>query len=495
MNFGILDWIVTIAYLLGSVWLGIWAKRFVEDLAGYMVAGRNVKLSLGIATFVATELGTVTFVYYGELGYVAGFSGFIIGILAMVAYSTVGRTGFVIEGLRRRGVMTIPEFYEIRYSRRVRLVGGTILFLGGVLNMGIFLKFDAIFLTEVMGFGPAALAATMTVMLVIVIAYTILGGMFSIVITDFMQFVVLSVGMLVATVAVLFRVSPASMSSAVSNSLGTAGVDPFVNPHFGWIFVVWIFLSSLAAGALWQPGASKALSSESPAVAKKVFFWTGLTFAGRAMIPMFWGVAALAYFGNGQGTAAAMPKLLGEIVPTGFLGLLVAGMLAASMSTYSAYLLAWSSVLTRDVIACTRPKDLPERTSIAISRIVSAIIGVFLLVFGIWYQIPDTAFQYLYLTGTMYIAGALSAVAAGMYWPKANNIGAYASLILGATTPAGFLLLEKSRDVLPRWLFFITDVNIAGLLGFLLAALGIVVGSLVTQRLSPPKINSPSETR
>jgi SSS family solute:Na+ symporter len=485
VNFGLLDWCVTIAYLVASVGLGIRAKKYVEDLAGYMVAGRKVKQSLGIATFVATELGTVTFVYFGEVGYVAGFSGFIIGILAMVAYSAVGKTGFIIEGLRRRGVMTIPEYYEVRYSRSVRLIGGTILFLGGVLNMGIFLKFDGIFLSEVMGFGEGALLATMTAMLLIVIAYTILGGMFSIVITDFMQFVVLSIGMLVATVAVLLHVTPESMSIAVSANLGVAGVDPFHNPRFGWTFVVWIFVSSLAAGALWQPGTSKALASESPAVAKKVFFWTGLTFAGRAMVPMLWGVAALAYFGPGQAGAAAMPRLLGQIVPTGLLGLLVAGMLAASMSTYSAYLLAWSSVLTRDVIACSRPQDFSERTTVTMTRIAAGIIGVFLLVFGLWYKIPDTAFQYLYVTGAMYTSGALGCVAAGMYWPKANNAGAYASLILGAIAPAGFLFLEKSRDILPSWLTFITDVNIAGLLSFLLAALGMILGTLISQRVAP----------
>lgn len=486
MNFGVVDWVLTVVYLAGCVALGIWAKRYVEDLAGYMVAGRNVRVSLGIATFVATELGTVTFVYYGELGYVAGFSGFVIGILAMIAYSTIGKTGFIVEGLRRLRVMTIPEFYEMRYSRRVRLLGGLLLFVGGVLNMGIFLKFDGIFLTEVMGFGPGALAVIMTIMILIVIAYTVLGGMFSIVITDFVQFVILAFGMLVATVAILLKIDLTAISEAVSANLGQAGVDPFVNPRFGWMFVVWILVSSIAAGAIWQPGTSKALAAQSPVVAKRVYFWTGLTFAGRAMVPMFWGVAALTYFGPGLPSAAAMPRLLGSIVPTGFLGLLAAGMLAASMSTYSAYLLAWSSVLARDVISSARSRPLREATTVTITQIVAAVTGIFLLVFGLWYQIPDTAFQYLYLTGAMYTSGALGCVAAGMYWRRANTVGAYAALLLGALAPAGFLLLERSRESLPAWLWFATDVNIAGMLSYVLAALGMVVGSLVSQRRSPP---------
>ena len=487
MNFGLFDWAVIAAFLAVSVAFGIRAKRYVEDLEGYMVAGRRVGASLGIATFVATEIGTVTFVYFGELGYVAGFSAFFLGIASLIAFTLIGRTGFIIERLRRHRVMTIPEFYELRYSRKVRLLGGTILFLGGVLNMGIFLKFDGIFLSEVMGYGPDAVAAIMVLMLVIVIAYTVVGGMFSIVVTDFMQFVVLSAGMLVATVFILLRMDVAEIGRAVTASLGTAGVDPIANPRFGWTFVVWILLSTIAGGALWQPGTSKALASASPAVAKRVFFWTGMTFAGRAIIPIFWGAAALAYFGPGQASAAAMPRMLGQIVPAGFLGLLVAGMLAASMSTYSAYVLAWSSVLARDVIACTRREDLPDRTVIAITRVGSVLVGIFLLVFGLWYTIPDTAFQYLAVTGSMYVSGALICVVGGMYWRKANLVGAYAGLGLGAVAPLGFLLLEKFRDALPVWLAIFTDVNAAGFLSFVLAATGMVVGSLVTQRLSPPK--------
>ena len=487
MTFTTIDWVVLVLYLVLTAAAGLYAKRYVENLTGYMVAGRRVGLSLGVATFAATELGIITFMYFAELGYVTGFSCFIIGLLGMFAYMFVGRTGFIIERLRTLEVMTIPEYYELRYSRSVRLLGGIILFLGGVLNMGIFLKFDGIFLSEVMGFGPEALAIIMIVMIVVVVLYTVLGGMFSVVVTDYLQFVVLSIGVFVALVAVLVKVDLSSIITAVNLNYGASGVNPLTNPRFGWMFIVWILISNVAAGALWQPGTSKALASENPEVAKKVFFYTSLTFAGRAMIPMFIGIAALAYLGPNESPTAAMPKMLGMVTPSGFLGLLVAGMLAASMSTYSAYLLAWSSVVTRDVISCFREKDFDEVTTIWITRSFAVLIGAFLLVFGLWYQIPDTAFQYLFITGAMYTAGALGAVAAGIYWKKANNVGAYSALIMGALAPAGFLLLEKSRDSLPPWIAFVTDVNVSGLLSFVLAAAGMYFGSMLTQRLSPPR--------
>ncbi|MEX0609500.1 MAG: sodium:solute symporter family protein [Balneolaceae bacterium] len=493
MNFSTIDWVILVTYLSITIYIGIWVKKYVQNLSGYIVAGRKIKVSLGIATFTATELGTVTFVYFGELGYVTGFSCFIIGILALIAYTTVGKTGFIIEKLREYGMMTIPEFYELRFNKNVRVIGGMILFIGGVLNMGIFLKFDGIFLSEVMGFGPQALGFIMTFMLIIVMSYTILGGMFSVVITDFMQYVVLSVAMLATTVIVLLEVDLTSISATLDTQFGEAGYNPIINPRFGWSFIVWILVTNVAAASLWQPGTSKALSSESPEVAKKVFWVTGLTFAGRAMIPMFWGVAALAYFGAGESSTAAMPMLLGEILPVGLLGLLVAGLLAASMSTYSSYVLAWSSVLTLDVISCLKPGGFSEKKTIWIARFISGLIGLFLLVFGLWYQIPETAFQYIFITGTMYTAGALGTVTAGLYWKKANDVGAHAALILGAIVPAGFLILEKFSDSLPTWLFFVTDVNFVGFLSFILAALGMILGSLLTQKSTPAKVINEAE--
>lgn len=493
MNFSPIDWIIMIVYLSTTIYIGLWVRKYVENLQGYIVAGRKIRVSLGIATFTATELGTVTFVYFGELGYVAGFSAFIIGILALVAYVFVGRTGFIIEKLREYGMMTIPEFYQLRFNKNVRILGGIILFLGGVLNMGIFLKFDGIFLSEVMGFGPQAVGFIMALMLIVVMSYTILGGMFSVVVTDFMQYVILSVAMLITTVFVLLEVDLSQLSTAVTTNLGEGGVNPIVNERFGWSFIVWILVTNVASAALWQPGTSKALSAKSPDVAKKIFWVTGLTFAGRAMIPMFWGVAALAYFGTGESTTAAMPMLLGEVLPVGFLGLLVAGLLAASMSTYSSYVLAWSSVLTLDVISTIKKGGFTERTTILITRVVSGLIGLFLLVFGLWYEIPETAFQYIFITGTMYTAGALGTITAGLYWKKANDVGANAALILGAIVPAAFLILEKFSEHLPNWLSFVTNVNFAGMLSFVLAALGMIIGSLLTQKSNPAKLIIESE--
>jgi SSS family solute:Na+ symporter len=114
-------------------------------------------------------------------------------------------------------------------------------------------------------------------------------------------------------------------------------------------------------------------------------------------------------------------------------------------------------------------------------------IGIFILIFGFVYEVPATAMQYIILTGTMYSSGAFAAIAGGLYWKKANKIGAYSALCAGATMPILFLVLEKFKEFLPTWLHFLTDINISGFVGMLLPVVAMVAVSLLTQKSSPPK--------
>jgi solute:Na+ symporter, SSS family len=489
MTFTILDWIIVAVYLTVTLSAGLYAKRFVGTLEGYIVAGRRLKIGAGTATLIATELGTVTMMYMGENGYHNGFAAFVVGIIALIAYYLVGSTGFIIEGLRRLRVMTVPEFYERRYSRSVRILGGLVLFIGGVLNMGVFLKLDGVFLSNAMGFGDTAVTAIMIIMMVTVCLYTMFGGMISVVVTDYLQFTVISAGMLVATVFVFRAIPLETVAETVYQNMGEAGFNPFANTNLGWSFVVWMLLSNFAAAALWQPATSRALSAESPRTGKQVYLISSLTFAGRAMIPMMWGVIAFAMFPNlvGDEAMAAMPRMLGTVLPTGVIGLLIAGMLAASMSTYSSYLLAWASVVTRDVIWAICKESFSEGKVLLITRIWVVVIGIFLLLYGLFYHMPASSLKYIFITGNMYTAGAVSAVGFGLYWKRANTVGAYFALVTGAFAPLGFLLLANVRDSLPGAMKWIADANLSGFLSFALGATGMIAGSLISQRWAPPK--------
>src|SRR5690554_6463578 len=138
-----------------------------------------MKVHLGVASLAATELGIVTMMCTAQLGFTKGLAGATIGVLMCILMLVVGRTGFVIGPLRKAGVMTIPELFEKRFNRRVRWLVGLFVVLGGVLNMGIFLRLGGEFLVYITGMSPNRLELVMTVLLGLVLLYTVLGGMLS----------------------------------------------------------------------------------------------------------------------------------------------------------------------------------------------------------------------------------------------------------------------------------------------------------------------------
>src|SRR6185503_18172707 len=219
-------------------------------------------LYLGIATLAATEIGTITFMYNAELGYKYGFAAFAAAMISGIVMICVGRTGFVISRFRALKLMTVPEYFEVKYSRSLRILTGILVALGGILNMGVFLKIEGEFLTIVSGINVRYLVAVMTIILLLELVYTVLGGMVSVVITDFLQYVLLSVATILVTVYAVYYAGWGNIVAKVSNVMGNAGYDPIANPKFGVIFLVWQILLWFSIHTCWQTTAMRMFSTK-----------------------------------------------------------------------------------------------------------------------------------------------------------------------------------------------------------------------------------------
>ena len=101
----------------------MYVNRYIGGMSDYLVAGRSLRSSLGIATMVGSELGLVTVMYAAQTGLTDGFSAMHIGLFGGLGALVVGLSGFIVVPLREMGVMTIPEFYGRRFGPRVRVVG------------------------------------------------------------------------------------------------------------------------------------------------------------------------------------------------------------------------------------------------------------------------------------------------------------------------------------------------------------------------------------
>src|SRR5256886_3115681 len=241
-HFSWLDGSIVGLYLLATMIAGVMVRKYVARVEHFLVAGREMNVYLGIASLAATEFGIVTCMYTAQNGYEKGFAGAIPGICQAVAMFFIGLTGFCIKPLRDSGVMTIPEMFDQRFGPRIRWSAGVVIVLGGLLNMGVFLRTGGEFLVLVCGFDVKYLEIAMTVLLAGVAVYTILGGMLSVLVTDFLPFVVMSAGLILVTALIVANIGWGRLVSTVQIHYGAGGFQPLFEPALGLADVVFKIL-------------------------------------------------------------------------------------------------------------------------------------------------------------------------------------------------------------------------------------------------------------
>lgn len=484
----VLDGSIVGVYLLVTMIAGMMVRKYVGKVEDYLVAGREMNMYLGIASLAATEFGIVTCMYTAQNGYQYGFAGAVPGITNFLAMLIVGWTGFCIKPLRESGVITIPELFEKQFGPRIRWAAGVVIVLGGLLNMGVFLRVGGQFLVLCCGLDNIhtgiefvdkyKLELMMTVLLAGVALYTIMGGMLSVLVTDFLQFIVMSLGLIVVTVMVLVYVGWDKLVDTVQVHYGAAGFNPFVNPKMGWEYVLFNMLLNTAVVLTWQTCIARVLAAKDSDTGRKVYTGTSFFFICRFLIPGIWGIAALAMLPAGTDSLEAMPRFMSTFVPIGLMGILIAAMLAADMSTDSSYMLTWASVIYNDILApFRRGKQWSERKGLFLNRCVVGMIGIFLLCYGLWYPLKGDLWTYLGVTGTIYLSSMSVLLVSCCYWKRANNWGAAAAIVFGAVIPIGYLVFEQ----LPATKAIAAKIGpyYSGIATYVIVALSMVIGSLL----------------
>jgi SSS family solute:Na+ symporter len=327
--------------------------------------------------------------------------------------------------------------------------------------------------------------------------------MLAVVVTDYIQFVVLAVGMVTACLYALAHIGWSPLIESVRAVHGEGGFDPVRG--FGWGEIAQnALIVGLVSTAVWPTAVMRACAARDTVVVRRMYMWSSIGFMTRWIIPQFLGVCALAYMsGDARGhalffgtdgrlldgpdhanlTLQAMPLFLSQLLPIGVIGLILAGMIAAQMSTDSSYFLCWSSVLVEDVVNPLMGEKLSERVRLCLARIFILVIGLFLLTWSLWYPLGQHLWDYLAVTGAIYFTGAIALLSCGLYWPRASCTGAY--LALGSGSLAILALGDLRRSI---GLIMFSEPQI--ILGTtVLSLLLMVVGSLLwPDRLAAPEM-------
>lgn len=503
-NFGPWDWGILVVYLVGTVVFGLMARKYIANMDDYVVAGRGIRTALGIATLTGTELGLVTVMYAAQKGFNGGFAAFHIGLASGIVAFFIGLSGFILGPLRRHNALTIPDFYRKRFGRKTQILGGLMLAFGGILNMSLFLKAGAMFLQAVMGLeSERALVTLMLILVAAELLYTIVGGMVSVVLTDYLQFVVLAFGMVLGTLLAINQVGWSNTFASIAEIKGEAGFNPMIaESGFGVDYVLWMVFLGIVNCALWPTSVARALASENVAVVKKQFMWASISYAIRMIIPYFWGICAFVFimkapalkeaFFPAAPNAPAMDSLYGmpvffsSTLPTGLIGLITAAMIAAMMSTDSGYFLCWSSVLTNDVVVPLAGDHLSQRARIWITRGFIFCIGATIFVMSYLYPLKQDLWDFLTVSGAIYFSGAFAVLVGGLYWKRASSTGAVAAMVTGGFAVFGleavqrrlFSALGMPEARIAEWIQTLASQRVG--LGVITAAvLAMVFGSLL----------------
>ena len=438
-----------IVFLLATLVIGMWAAKQVKgDSENYLVAGRGLALPLAAATLMAQSvdsnatLGNIDLA--AEFGFWAGAS-LPIG-LALCLFLTAL---FFAKPMNRMGLITLPDFYRIKYNRQTEVVASLLMvlsfsfLLAGNLVAGgyLFESFLGITYTD----GVILLA-------IVVFIYTASGGLFAVAYTDAVQIVIAFIGSMGLLAFMVFNFGleiPADTGPFALAQLS----DPAAGAAVNWATLLALGLGDIVAIDFM----ARIFAAKSPETAQKACL---IACAGTLIIGVPFSLIAL-----------SAPQILAnaEIIPDGpilyalingvvppLLGLLViVAILSASLSTADGAILGTSSVIAHNIIGI-RSNDYNAAGDrlLLLTRTMSFLITVLGIFFAL--KVPQTGILLL-LAFDLGFAGLLVPLAGGLYWDKATWQGAFSCIILGSLTRLIFFVLMPTTFGIDNTLLYIPN--------------------------------------
>lgn len=420
-------------------WLGAFvAARRGGGLANTMVAGRNMPLWIGVFTMTATWVGG---------GYVNGtaestFSDGMAWAQAPWGYAASLLLGglFFAKKMRRGRFTTMLDPIDIRFGKQVAGLGSIPAVLGEIFWTGAILTALGTTFGTIIG-----LDFTISIILsaVIAIAYTVVGGMWSVAITDVVQVIVIMVGLVVAVPLAASAVG--GLEPAWANYTANFGsystlfppLDGWNHPDWGHSYWQWwdYGLLLVFGGIPWQVYFQRVLSASSPANARRLSLGASAMCVLAAIPPVLIGIIATSADFQAHGAppldnpALVMPYVLRYLLPTGAAALALGALAAAVMSSVDSSVLSASSVTGWNVYRrLVRPQATADQVQKVIRRLIVVIGAAALLlalnvasVYGLWYLASDLIYVLLF-----------PLLVTALFVPFANRIGAASGFVVAA---------------------------------------------------------------
>ncbi|MFJ3493335.1 sodium:solute symporter [Streptomyces sp. NPDC086091] len=422
------DYLVIAAYLAGMLAMGWWGMRRARSKSEFLVAGRRLGPALYSGTMAAIVLGGASTIGGVGLGYQYGLSGawmvFTIG-LGLLALSV-----FFSARIARLKVYTVSEMLDLRYGGRAGVISGLVMWAYTLmLAVTSTIAYATIF--DVLFDIPRTLAIVLGGS--IVVAYSTLGGMWSITLTDMVQFVVKTVGVLLLLLPI--AVVKAGGFAEMKAQLPTGYFDPLgIGGETIFTYVLIYTFGMLIGQDIWQ----RVFTARGDRTAK----WGG-TVAGTyclvyALAGAVIGTAAKVLYPDLSSADDAFATIVKDELPMGVRGLVLAAALAAVMSTSSGALIACATVANNDIWARLRgtraasgADGARERDEVRGNRVFILVMGLAVIVVAI--ALNDVV-EALTVAYNLLVGGLLVPILGGLLWRRGTAQGALAAVAVGGLT-------------------------------------------------------------
>ncbi|HWI79873.1 MAG TPA: sodium:solute symporter family protein [Ramlibacter sp.] len=467
---------LVIIYLLITIAIGLWAARRVKNTADFAIAGRHLPLIMIVTTTFATWFGSET-----VLGIPATFIG---GGLRSVVEDPFGAgTCLILVGLffaaklYKMTLLTISDYYRERFGRSVEIACSLIIILS---YLGwVAAQVTALGLVfNVLSDGGISKPAGMLIGTGSILAYTLFGGMWSVAVTDFIQMIILVLGLAVIAVFAGNQAGGADKVIALAASKDLFHFLPEAKSADVIAFIaagMTMMLGSIPQQDVFQ----RVMSAKDQSAATKGPVIGGVCYILFAFVPMFLvtsamiimpgTVDALLKTGVKADSQMILPTLVKDHMPFLMQVLFFGALLSAIKSTASATLLAPSVTFVENIWRQFYRRQ-GDRSELRTMRITVLIFSACVCAYAIALQ-GTPIYEQVSGAYQVTLVGAFVPLAAGLYWKRATTQGAIFSIVLGILSWLMFLYTPAGENF-P-----------AQLAGFLMAVTGMVVGSLGPQTI------------
>ena len=474
MNYTLITFVVL--YLLGTLAIGVWAGTRIKNTSDFAIAGRSLPLIMVVTTTFATWFGAET-----VMGIPAKF---VQGGLGAIVEDPFGAgTCLILVGLffatklYKLNLLTIGDFYRQRYGRGIEVFCSCAIilsYLGWVAAQITALGLVFSVLTN----GAMSETAGMIVGTLAVLVYVVIGGFLAVAWTDFIQMIVLVVGL---AIIALFSADLAGGSDKVMAVIQSKDLWHFLPPprFTDIVFFLGAAVTMMLGSIPQQDVYQRVMSARNAETARNGAVIGGLSYILFAFVPMFIVASAIVVMGDSVMEMARneyqriLPTFVLTKMPLVMQILFFGALLSAIKSTSSATLLAPSTSFVENILRNMRPGMSDKERLFAMRATIVTFTGLVLAYAMAMkgtsiYDLVSAAYQ-------VTLVGAFVPLVMGLYWKRATTQGAITSLVLGIGTWIAFFPQVGGELLASRF-----PGQLAGLIA---AFLGMVIGSLAPQKL------------